>query len=74
MTDRIKIARGAKCMDIQLSVQNYVISAEREHCTQSCDVALSLSASLIENKIFVVFSASFQQLFSRLCSHTHSCD
>ena len=44
MTDRIKIARGAKCMEIQLSVQNYVISAEREHCTQSCDVALSLSA------------------------------
>ena len=44
MTDRIKIARGAKCMDIQLSVQNYMISAEREHCTQSCDVALSLSA------------------------------
>ena len=44
MTDRIKITRGAKCTDIQHSVQNYVISAERKHCTQSCDVALSLSA------------------------------
>ena len=77
MTDRIKIARGAKCMDIQLSVQNYVISAEREHRTQSCDGALDmLSASLIENDFFVVFSGSFQQLFSFLfvSVHTQSCD